>query len=556
MSRRFSTGVSRRWPLFLALAIGLALRLYAGLTHPIDYNGFWHVFIARNLSREYAGLAHPPFFLLLLKVVDALSHSRLAYQSISIFSGLAAVALVYRILEKLRTSPAVAFLGALTMATSQSAVFLSREVQSYMLAVFLILWSFLFYLDIVQPEPAGWRPRAAFAAIASLAVFTEYFAGLYLMACALAPILVAAFRPAYRRALLRALPRRILPDVATLAPPAIVGGLLYALIARPWVTKLNHLPEFYFTPGTETPIAFVTRNLWNLFNLFSPAILWSPRRAAALVLGFAALLFLAAVTQRRRETGDEDRAIPAAILAILLAMGIVLGLRGLYPFGGAMRQQFLYFLFAVPAVFVAFDRLLGAVSSTAARRVFLLLCGAAIAASFLRQAENLQRPGRDPFTAQARAFDRAVPGARVVQTDQFNLIGFFIAHHDWTWRFRGTLPGLPAVQRYELDQDGRRLTLLAHRDRWNFSLFEPGTYAALRSAAAAAGADCTAAFVVHQNLYKPLERKLPHVDGDALRAAAPSLAGTAGLTLRRLAIRGDDAYPELCVEGGSAVPVR
>ena len=141
-------------PLIVALAVGLALRLYVGLTHPIDYNSFWHVWIARNLSREYFGLAHPPLFLVLLKGVDAVSHARLAYRSISIVSGVLAIELVHRILRKLRASPEAAFLGALTMATAQSAIFLSRYVQSYMLAVFFILWSFVFYLDIARPAPA------------------------------------------------------------------------------------------------------------------------------------------------------------------------------------------------------------------------------------------------------------------------------------------------------------------------------------------------------------------------------------------------------------------
>jgi hypothetical protein len=52
VSRRIWNPVFSRWPLLVALAIGLALRLHVGLTHPIDYNGFWDVFIARNLSRE------------------------------------------------------------------------------------------------------------------------------------------------------------------------------------------------------------------------------------------------------------------------------------------------------------------------------------------------------------------------------------------------------------------------------------------------------------------------------------------------------------------------
>ena len=76
---------------------------------------------------------------MVLKAVDAVSHSRLAYQSISILAGLGAIALVHRILHKLRMTPQVAFLGALTMATARPAVFLSRDVQSYMLAIFFIL---------------------------------------------------------------------------------------------------------------------------------------------------------------------------------------------------------------------------------------------------------------------------------------------------------------------------------------------------------------------------------------------------------------------------------
>jgi hypothetical protein len=549
----FPPRVSRRWSLAAALVVGLALRVYVGLTHPIDYNGYWHVFIARNLRREYSGLAHPPFFLLLLKGVDALSHTRLAYRSLSIVSGLLAIALVHRILEKLRTGPAVAWLGALTMATSQSAIFLSRGVQSYMLAVFFILWSFVFYLDIARPEPAGWRRRAAFAVLASLAVATEYFAGLYLVAAALAPLLVAAFRPAYRRALRATLTRRILPDAATLAPPAILGTLLYESIAKPWVTRLNHLPEFYLRPGMETPVGFLTRNLWNLFNLFSPALLWSPRRAAALVLLFAAVAFVAAIVSEAR---DAEGALPAAVLIVLLVLGMVLGLRGLYPFGGAMRQQFLFFQFALLAGFVAFDRLVSSVPSPIARRALLFLCGAALAVDVVGNSKNFRPMGRDPFTIQAHAFDRSFPQARVVQTDQFNLVGFFIAHHDWAWSYGGALPGLPAVQRYELERDGRRLTLLAHRDRWNFPLLEAGTYTVFRAAGAAAGADCTTAFVVHQNLYKPPDRKLPHIDEGKLLDAAPSLARAGGLTLRRLVSRGDDGYLELCNESGASPPSR
>jgi uncharacterized membrane protein len=105
--------------------------------------------------------------------------------------------MVYRILRRVGALEWVAVLGAMAMATSASAISLSCEVQSYSLAVFLILWSFLYYLDLVDPEPArvSRRSRAAFCILACCALLTEYFAGLYLIACVLAPLLVGILRP-------------------------------------------------------------------------------------------------------------------------------------------------------------------------------------------------------------------------------------------------------------------------------------------------------------------------------------------------------------------------
>jgi hypothetical protein len=536
-------------PLTFALAVGLALRLYCALTRPIDYNGWWHVFIARNLSREYGALAHPPLFLLLLKALDALSPSRLAYVAVPVLAGTACIALVHRILARLGTAAPVPFLGALTMATAASPVLLSCDVQSYMLATLLILGSLVYGLDLVAPEGAPLRTRAAFALLASLALATEYFAGLYLAALCLSPLLIAPFRPAYRRGLLTALSRRLPKDVLTLLPPLAVAAALYLSIARFWIRSLNHLPEFYFQAGVEPARAFLIRNLWNLFNLFSPLELWSPRRAAALVTAFALAAFAVAVTQNRVREPGAERAVPGALLCLLLAVGVALGLRGAYPFGGAMRQQFLYFVFALLAGFVAFDRLRSALASAAARRAVSAAGLLLIAANLALHWRDLVPLGRDPFTAQAAFFDRSLPGASAVQVDQFNLIGFFIPHHDWRWTYAGALPGLPSVQRYELRKGGRAITLLAHRDVWNFDLTTRDAQARLKAAAAAAGMSCTAEFVVHQNLYKPVERKLFVPEPEAIERAARASAGAEGLELRRIEIRGGDVYAELCSPG-------
>lgn len=533
--------------LFLILTVALALRLYIALRYPVDYNAYWHVFIARNLTREYAGLAHPPLYLLLLKAADAVSHSSLAYQLVALLAGLGVVALTRTILLRLRASAAAADLAALTMAVAQPAVLLSCGVQSYMLAAVFIFWSFLPYLDLVRPEPAtSWRSRMAFAVLVCLGVLTEAYTAFYLLACVAAPVLVAIFRPAYRTAFVRALRRRLAPDAATLVPPVVVGASIYVLIAKPWVRKFNTLPQFYFRPGQESVADFLTRNLSNLFNMFSPFTLGSPRRAAVLVLGFAVLVFLLAVRDRPREAAEADRAMPAAILIALLVIGMGMGLRGPYPFGGLMRQQFHLFLFAVPSGFVAFDVVLRRIRSARARAALIAAVVLFLAANLGWHARDFRNAAPKDFESQARIFHRSFPDATRIQVDQLNLIGFFMAHDDWNWRFAGRAPENPAIERYELEKDGKRLTLFAHRNRWNFDFSDPTLYPALRSALGPGDPDCFTVFCVHTNLYKPPERRLPDLDSTQVTAQITALAPPAGLEPGKIVFEGNDVYARFC----------
>jgi hypothetical protein len=542
-------GSSLRDPgLAIALAVAAATRLYVAVRHPIDYNGYWHVFIARNLSREYAGLAHPPLFLLLLRVADAIHHSRLSYRAIPVLAGLGSVALVYRILRRLGAREA-ARLGALAMATSTSAILLSAEVQSYSLAVFWILWSLLYYLDLVgaNPERIPRRSRVAFSLLVCLALSTEYFAGLYLAAAVLAPILVAVLRPAYGRPFLRSLPKRVAADVLTLLPPAVASVLLYELVAKPWIRPLNHLPEFYFVPGAESAAAFLTRNLWNVFNLFSPVLLWSPRRAAAIVVGFAAGVLFAMTTEKPRDA-QADRAMPAGILAILLGGGMVLGILGKYPFGGVMRQQFLLLLFGLLSAFLALDRLLRASRRAAIRGSLVILGLAAVLGSFTLHLVDLRSPGSEAFGAQSRLFHREFPDTKLVQVDQLNLIGFFMSHHEWDWQYVDRDPTNASVERYRLASHDRRLTLIAHRDRWNFDFTDPKVLASLRSALRGGDPACFSVFCVHTNLYKPPERRLPDLDPARVETALHAFAGTQDEAVPKIVFRGNDVYAEFCTE--------
>ncbi len=531
----------------LISVIAVLPRLAAALADPIGYDGYWHVFIARNLMREYRSLAHPPLFPLLLRACDAIGHARLAYEAVSLGAGIGVVFLFGRVLQKLRTDAAIPVLGALAMGFAPSAIRMSCAVESYMLCIVFVLAALLPYLDLVRPDPTAVSgpSRAAFAGFLTLALLSHYFAGLFFAACLAAPLLVAAVRPEYRRALVRAFPKRWAADAATVLPPAAVAGLLFSFLARPWVRNIYHLPEFYFQRSGETAASFLFRNLANTFNLFSPVTVASRSAAAALLGLFLVLVFVAAVAGRRLNTGIEGRAMPSAILLFLLVIGMTAGVLGRYPLGGAMRHQLLLFLFGLLAAFVAFDRLLR--WATPALRVLLIaLCVSGIGANAVWNLREWWQPGPDVFDLEAKMFWSEFPGARAVHVDQFNLIGFFMQHHDWLWTFSGRAVGKPAIERYEISRGERRLTLVAHRDLWNMDFRDPELYKSLEGSRRAADPGCLTVFCVHQILNKPPARKLPNLPANELEDCIPALAREADLAVKKLLVRGDDVFAELC----------
>jgi hypothetical protein len=537
----------RHTNLWLAAIAGLSVipRIVAGLYDPISYDGYWHVFIARNLSREFRSLAHPPLFPLLLRALDALSHSRLSYESVSLVTGAGAVFLFGLLLQKLRTAPPVPIIGGLAFALAPSAIRMSIVVESYMLCVFFILVASLAYLDLLRPDPAS-VPRASrvvFAASLSLALLSHYVAGLFFLACLVSPFILALVWPDYRRHLSRGWKDRLPADIATVMLPAAVGAILLHYLARPWLHALNHLPAFYFQPGAEPAGAFVARNLANTFNLFSPVRVAAEPAAVALLCVFTVAVCgeLATGTERHREA----RMALATIYLVLLLIGIVTGLGGWYPFGGAMRHQLLLFVFGLLALVLAFDRVLSHCSPGRRYLFVAFFVVGSIANSFGNRGEWWE-PGPDLFAGEVASFRKAFAGARVVHVDQFNLIGFFAQYSDWDWRFVGSEIGNKEVQRYALSRGGGALTVLAHRDIWNMDFTRPDLYKALVEPQSSGAPLSFTVFCVHQIL--PGE---PRRSPEMLQREIPELAKEAGLAVERLVVDGPNVYGGF---GMSSVP--
>jgi hypothetical protein len=549
-NRAAPAATSRRLLLLSICAAALALRLVVSARQPIDHNGAWHVFIERNLTREYHSLAHPPLFLLLLKACDAVRHSLLAFRTVPILAGVASVYLIGALVVRLGGSPAAAGIAASAAAFAQSFTMLAMEVQSYTLLVFLVLASLFFYLDIVRmDDPPPRRARVAFAALAVLALLSHYAAALYLAGCLCAPLLIAAAVPAYRRALSAALPGRWKADFATLAPILGVTLALRIWLLPGWTGPLNHLRPFYFHPGSEPVRVFVVRNLRNTVNLFSPVPFEHARIAVPVLAAFLAAVWWAPLRNPRRPAHEPRPLVPAAMLAVLLLIGIAFGVAGLYPFGGAMRQQCLLFVFAIPAGTLAFDRVMR--TAVRARRRLLVAGGAAaIALNGFANRDDYFRPPQEAFVYKRGIFHRRLgspPAKGDLHLDMVNLIGFMMEYYDWDWRFLGRVPSDAAVERYHLSKGRRSFEVVAHRRWWMLPFDNPDLYPELCRALGGEHG-CAVAFSMNRNFYGPPWSPLPVEIRTALESNVPPLAAAAGLSVHRLSVDDDSVRLDFCVD--------
>jgi uncharacterized membrane protein len=178
-----SASLSRTTAFLLLVCLLAAIpMLYFGVTYYIEYDGYWHVFIAKqawsNLLVEYQATAHPPLFFLLLRAATGLGDSRLIYRLVSILSGIGAIFVIGRIASKVTGSALAAVLTAFVFGLSEIAILISLEVRSYMLCALFVLLAFYFYVDIVniQPGQSDRRARAGFSVSLCLAVLSHYSA--------------------------------------------------------------------------------------------------------------------------------------------------------------------------------------------------------------------------------------------------------------------------------------------------------------------------------------------------------------------------------------------
>ena len=508
--------------------------LYLAAHQFVEYDGYWHVFIAQqdNFQAfwwEYMHNDHPLLFYLLLKVMVNLGRTVLIYRAISVLSALGSIYVLGKIVQKLSSSAFTAPLTALAFGLATPTLEIAISVRSYMLSTFFLLVSFYFFLDLLPGNrPVPRRSRVWFALGAILAVCSHYFAFFYVGACVL--LLIGFWMARAPRSW-----KALLDYGLTFLPIFVVMACLYLFHIRFNKTNLNHVVGYLLVPG-ESKIKFLLRNLHSIFNFFSPLQIASRGAFEKVAAALAVVVAGSAALARGRARA------PLFMFLIILGELALGGLLDRYPFGGFLRQQFIVFPFAALTAGMCLDRLLTAMRAPRASWATAALVGVAVLAISVSRFNAYPKLFIDLFGREMSMFDAAIPAPDAVYVDQFNLIAFFAHHDTWRWHYLEKLPMDTDVEEYSLARNGRRMELLRDKFRWNFDFSDPTLFHDIAEELRSARLRTLAVFCVHQ----VPGRRTP-AQQDAFEQQAFSLAGAQHLQIRKFVPDGLNVYAEFAL---------
>jgi hypothetical protein len=528
------------------LLLGIALlavipRLYFAATQFVEYDGYWHVFVAmqdnwRNFRNDYQANFHPPLFYLLLKVALWFGRTTWVYRAIPLATGVAAVFVIGRIAQKISFWRYSSVVGALAYGLLLPSVVISCSVRSYMLSVFFVLVSLYYFLDMLTDGArASTKSRIWFATGAVLACYSHYFAFFYVAACAGVTAVFWLISPRQERA------RRLVRDFVTFVPINAALAVLYDTHAKSHVVPTGHLRAFYLLPGdSQTWFEFLARNGRLEFNLFSPLRVEEAGLFflvfVFLVLGTGRVVFLIRNLKRPENAG----ALGIVLTGVLILAGIAAGgLLGKYPFGGELRQQFLLFPFAVLGGVILFDRLAAAARPKLAAAAMWAVFAAVAAASTVTLAQY-PNFGPDLDSGQTVRFQRDFPAPHAVYVDQFNLIVFFSHYDDWNWKFVGHCGAVPTLDIYSLSRGAENMLVFRDLARWNADITGAALYSDLAKCMQSRQVASLVIFYIRQDESAVKIRDEPMLAGRITRQAAG-----AGLCVQKMVVRNAAVHTEM-----------
>jgi hypothetical protein len=553
-------GETRRERLALAaIALVAAVPMvHMAVHHRIDYDGWWHVFIARaspwaQFWVDVGDNAHPPVFYLLLRAVAWLGSERLVFRSLSIVAAVVATYVVGRIASRVFRTPGVSLVCALAFGFALSTVVMACAVRSYMLSVALLLVAFRLYLDLIDPRPV--RPTRAtgvwFVVALVGAIVTHYAAIFFAGVAAALPCLYAAVDGRYRAWLGERLRARWRAVIATIVPIAAVVVAVYVAHVSGFDAPMTHTAPFYPSPAESAAgplrgsVAFLSRSIVAEIDLLSPlSIAALPAAARALVVLLVAGLGAGLLLILGRRADWVVAAAPTAALALLAIGMMVAALLGRYPFGGFLRHQFILFPFVVLAGFALVDEIAARLPR---RRLALAAVAMTVLLSSSLQWRRLAFADQEPAAEEVAQFTRAFADSRAVYVDRFSLIPFIANHPPDRWSTQvgvgDTFVAVPVVE------DEGTLLVLRDTRRWNSDLSDRRLYRDLRQAMALAQLPAIDLFRLRQDAYllPPASRQQR---ADLADAVIQTAAGE-HLDVERLVLDGLHVYARLRPSDGA-----
>jgi uncharacterized membrane protein len=270
-------------------------------------------------------LTHPPLFIAVLHAILFVGRSELIVRSPSLIAGTAALWFAFAWIKRLLGGvPALAGLGFL--ALSPMAISASAEVRQYGLLLFFICAALYATERTFAEHSTRWAILQGFFLLC--AILTHYIALIVLASLGLYVLL---------RWLVDGLPRNILLTIGlSQLIIAIVFLSLYFGQVRKSIpfghgSTLEWLRPFYYSAGSETPLGFAWRSVYNTFLHAVGVVKLSYLFMFLFMLGFAAVL--AARTKAPR--------LVALLVMSPFVVGFVAGIFQVFPFGGSRHQTYL-----------------------------------------------------------------------------------------------------------------------------------------------------------------------------------------------------------------------
>lgn len=548
----------RRRVLLAAISlVAAAPMLYMALNQRLDYDSWWHVFIAREAPwapfwRDVYINAHPPVFYLLLRAAAELGSERVVYRSLSIVAAVVATYVIGRIATRVLRTSVLSLPCALAFGLAMTTVIMTSAVRSYMLAVALLLIAFRAYLDLVDPRhgPIATMTRVVFAVALIGAIATHYSAIFFACAAATVPCLYSAVDGRYRMWWRKRLRTGWTAEIATLTPIAAAVVAAYFAHMFQFRVPMRHVLPFFpdraeavsgLLGGSEP---FLARSILAEVDLFSPVpIAGLPPTAWAVVLSLLAIVAIGLVLTLHRRSDWVVASTPIATLAILAAALMGASLLGRYPFGGELRHQFILFPFIVLSIFALVDEV---VARFHHQQLALAAVSTAVILNGIVQWRQVRFVDDEPAARELATFDRYFGDSRAVYVDQTNVIYFFAAHQRGMWLAQSEL----GPRFYALPMIEAQRTLLVLRDmkRWNSDLADQQLYGDLRQLIALTQLSSVDLFRLIRDA--PLPSASSRLERVQLAESLVELAQRERLGVERLVLDGSQLFARLRLASG------